>query len=255
LNNKKIFGIGLSRTGTTSLTRALEMLGYKASHWEDHDTINQHIIQNQFELPLLKHYDALVDNPIPSIYQELDQAYPGSKFILTTRDYESWIKSVKQHHLVNVGPDNPSFNTALCFGTWYFDEKKFKRKYEEHEEEVKNYFKGRKEDLLIIDICTGEGWEKLCPFLEKAKPKRPFPHKNQMDYNKKEGPAFHPEGHLKNRKPLTNTHSQELEEQKAANQKLENKLNSLQQELNGIYASISWRLIQFLLSPLRLLKK
>lgn len=31
----KIFGIGLNRTGTTSLAKALIILGYQAKHWND----------------------------------------------------------------------------------------------------------------------------------------------------------------------------------------------------------------------------
>ncbi len=229
----KVFGIGLSRTGTTSLTGALEILGYRTSHWEDHDQINQHLIQNQFTLDLLEYYDAITDNPIPSIYQELDKAYPNSKFVLTVRDFDSWLKSVEQHHLVNVGPTFPSFNTKLCFGSWYFDEKQFTRTYYEHEEEVKAYFKDRPGDLLIINICDGEGWEKLCPFLGQGIPSIAFPHQNQMDYSRNQIPNVHPEQKWKNRKNPTD------------------EAQALRHELDAIYASKSWRAIQWILTPVR----
>src|SRR5207237_3908 len=48
----KVFGIGLSRTGTTSLTRALELLGYRAKHYPT--------AESHFE-----EYDALTDTPVP----------------------------------------------------------------------------------------------------------------------------------------------------------------------------------------------
>jgi hypothetical protein len=35
---------------------------------------------------------------------------------------------------------------------------------ERHDREVMEYFKNREEDLLVLDIAAGEGWEKLCPF-------------------------------------------------------------------------------------------
>ena len=35
---------------------------------------------------------------------------------------------------------------------------------------VREYFKVRPHDLLIIDVAAGEGWEKLCPFLEQPIP-------------------------------------------------------------------------------------
>lgn len=247
----KIFGIGLSRTATTSLTQALEILGYRASHWEDHDLINQHLIKNQFELSLLKEYDALIDSPIPSIYQELDKTYPHSKFILTVRDFDSWLKSVRQHYLVNVGPENPSFNTALGFGSWYFDEKKFSRTYYEHEAEVKAYFKNRPADLLILDICKGEGWEKLCSFLAKPIPDVPFPFKNQIDYSLKEGPRQHPELRLKNIAGDSEPSLSETELLEKEKAELGKKLQAAQEELQAVYASKSWRMIRALLAPLR----
>ena len=35
------------------------------------------------------------------------------------------------------------------------------------------------EDLLIIDITKGEGWEKLCLFLNKEIPNTEFPHRHK----------------------------------------------------------------------------
>jgi hypothetical protein len=90
----KIFGIGLNRTGTTSLAKALSMLGYKAKHWNDTihmiDYIDGHwkIDYGQFDK-----FDAFVDTPVTRIYKELDKHYLGSKFILTTREMNSWLLS------------------------------------------------------------------------------------------------------------------------------------------------------------------
>ena len=50
-----------------------------------------------------------------------------------------------------------------------------KKTYLDHLEDVKKYFKDRPEDLLIINIISDEGWEKLCPFLNKKIPKKLFP--------------------------------------------------------------------------------
>jgi hypothetical protein len=42
--------------------------------------------------------------------------------------------------------------------------------------DVQEYFKDRPADLLVMNICAGEGWEKLCPFLNRdAIPSRDFP--------------------------------------------------------------------------------
>jgi len=45
---------------------------------------------------------------------------------------------------------------------------------------VMDYFKDRPDDLLIIDICSGEGFEKLAPFLGRPLPAQPFPHKGNI---------------------------------------------------------------------------
>src|SRR5438105_11325665 len=85
----KIFGIGLSKTGTTSLANALQILGYKTKdnmgvvNYATHDLSSVH-------LEVVEAYDALTDTPIPSFYRELDARYPGSRFILTVRDSDEW---------------------------------------------------------------------------------------------------------------------------------------------------------------------
>jgi hypothetical protein len=44
--------------------------------------------------------------------------------------------------------------------------------------DVNEYFSGREDDILYLDICGGEGWESLCKFLGKEVPDIPFPSKN-----------------------------------------------------------------------------
>jgi Sulfotransferase domain len=45
---------------------------------------------------------------------------------------------------------------------------------------VPEYFRGREQDLLGLDICAGEGWERLALFLGSAIPGQAFPHRNEM---------------------------------------------------------------------------
>ena len=83
-----IFGIGLSRTGTTSLHHALELLGYRSA------PSSAALLDDQYDR-LLDRYDAFTDNPIPFMYRDLDARYPGSKFILTTRPLAGWLASME----------------------------------------------------------------------------------------------------------------------------------------------------------------
>ena len=43
---------------------------------------------------------------------------------------------------------------------------------------IKEYFVDRPDDLLVIQICDGEGWQKLCPFLGEKIPEESFPARN-----------------------------------------------------------------------------
>jgi hypothetical protein len=56
---------------------------------------------------------------------------------------------------------------------------RFRRAYRRHVEDVKAYFADRPEDLLVLAVAQGEGFEKLAPFLGVPAPSQPFPHKGK----------------------------------------------------------------------------
>jgi len=176
----KVFGIGLSRTGTSSLHDALKMLGYRSLH----DPRHLLTLDAKGELALRVEsitYDALTDSAVAGTYKTLDANYPGSKFVLTVRDLESWLESCRRFFSRGKWQDDDV--TARLhqdlYGDSRFDERSFRDGYERHMSDVRAYFADREEDLLIIDIVGGEGWEKLGPFLGRATPDRPFPRRNR----------------------------------------------------------------------------
>ena len=83
----RIFGVGMHKTGTTSLYKALEILGFDTAHWSGPQWAKNIWLEMREgrSLTIEKHY-AITDLPITLLYRELDKAYPGSKFILTVRD-------------------------------------------------------------------------------------------------------------------------------------------------------------------------
>jgi hypothetical protein len=173
----KIFGIGLSRTGTTSLGLGLEMLGYKTIHFPiDLFTKQQHSICDQ--------YDALVDLPIPLYYKELDQKYPGSKFILTTRDEVGWLHSMKwllgeAKIIWRHGPNHTKLNAAM-YGTDVYDEAVLLAIYRKYNQEVLTYFKDRNDDFIHLDLNKGElNYEIICRFLNLPVLLDAFPKANE----------------------------------------------------------------------------
>ncbi len=186
MNINKIFGIGFHKTGTKSLASAFRKLGYKccAGVGIHEENLQENIYEMAFSM--VEKYDAFQDNPWPILYKELDLKFPNSKFILTVRDTENWIKSLVNHCKRRKTPMRKwIYGKANPLG----NEKLYIRRYEQHNQEVIEYFKDRPESLLIMDITKGEGWEKLCPFLGKEIPQVEFPVKNKGAYKNLEKKA------------------------------------------------------------------
>jgi hypothetical protein len=207
----KIFGIGLSRTGTRSLSEALEILGIRTAHLPLDRRTYRELASGVYALTVLTTCDALTDITAAPFYRRFDQTYPNSKFILTARDKDSWMRSMQrlnrrwleeaargpvgrlwhrfrfEHHvhrnllrsLVN-SPDHLRttlfIRTAMYGGLAFRDERQLSDVYDAHHRAVSEYFRSRPNDLLRLDICGGEEWEPLCRFLDKPIPERAFPH-------------------------------------------------------------------------------
>jgi hypothetical protein len=165
----KCWGIGLGRTGSTSLCRALELLGYEK------------VVHNP-KFPELKTLDGGADSEVILFYKYLDYKFPGSKFVLTLRPLESWLSSqeymVGKHPITSRNDDIPIMRRMTILGTVEFDRDKFTAAYHRHYADVRRYFRDRPQDLLEMDILKGDGWATLCPFLGLPVPPVDFPHLN-----------------------------------------------------------------------------
>lgn len=180
----RIFGIGMHKTATTSLHHALQILGYDSAHWKSAHwakNIYTEMLALGRSRTLEKHY-ALMDLPIPLLYKQLDAAYPGSKFILTIRDENNWLRSVRNHWNPDCNKFRAGWNTdpfthkihKALYGQRGFDAEIFLARYRQHNAEVLEYFKRRK-DLLVMDMDRGAGWSQLCGFLGKTRPAVEYP--------------------------------------------------------------------------------
>jgi len=185
----KIIGAGFQKTGTSTLREALKILGYKVKDCTDRALIP--ILKQDFKsvLKILDGYDAAEDTPWYMIYKELDELIPNSKFILTVREKESWYTSVSRH----IG------DLRLASHEWIYGRGKGLPKYhktnslqvyERHNREVRDYFKNRPRDLLVLDFAAGDQWEKLCNFLGHDIPDVPFPHYNNSKAPQKQRSAL-----------------------------------------------------------------
>lgn len=177
-NAERVFAIGLSKTGTSSLTIALRQLGYRTKHFPI-----EMVVLRGGELRLRPEeaavHECLTDTPVAYFYRELDRRFPGSKFILTVRDLDGWLKSCRTHFAKpSWGRRMDRLHTEL-YGSREFDRAGFSEGYERHVSGVTEYFESRPEDLLVLDIGKGEGWDELCSFLEVSVPDVPFPWVNR----------------------------------------------------------------------------
>jgi hypothetical protein len=184
----RIFGIGMHKTATTSLGHALEELGCDVGHWKNAHwakAIWEEMKAQGCSRTLERSY-ALCDLPIPLLFRELDAAYPGSKFILTTRDEDGWIESVRTHWS-DKNPyrsqwDTDPFTNKIhreLYGGVKFNEPVMRERFRRHNAEVLEYFKDRPRDLLVMNMSKGAGWYELCGFLRKPLPDVPYPHANK----------------------------------------------------------------------------
>jgi hypothetical protein len=163
-----IFGVGLHKTATMSMTVALRMLGWDVIH--SNVIVDRMLMEEQKAgHPPLSHFvgkvNAFFDHPIPDIWPDLTKHYKRAKWILTTREWEPWIESREWH----VSPDKRG---------WGIDREKIRQRYDEHHAEVRKFFDGNP-DFLEMDITQGDGWDALCPFLGVEKPAYQFPKVNE----------------------------------------------------------------------------
>lgn len=174
----KVFCVGFHKTGTTSMARALRKIGYRVAGPFGINDVNiaDHALPRA--LMLAERYDAFQDNPWPILFRELDAHFPGSKFVLTVRDSHDWIKSVVDHF--GLG-DTPMRRWIYGEGIPIGHESTYIQRYEAHNQEVIDYFADRPNDLLVMDLSKGDGWDKLCPFLGCATQQGEFPHANRRE--------------------------------------------------------------------------
>ncbi len=178
MSNAKIFGIGFHKTGTTSLIQALKILEYKCkgSFGVSDPDISRNVYDRAFSQ--VDNYDAFIGHPWTVIFRELDERYPGSKFILTLRPAEKWIASMTKHF---GGETTPMRTWVYGAGCPEGNEQIYISRYEQHSRDVIEHFKNRPEDLLVLRLTEGDGWDKLCPFLGKDIPGVDFPYANKVN--------------------------------------------------------------------------
>jgi len=190
----KIFGVGLSKTGSTSLGKALEMLGYKNIH-NDRAFVPFLYPEGQYNFTgRYDHVDAVEDLPTAMYYEQMLHEYPNARFVLTVRDAEAWYTSFSQHQkditelYGGVLPFRLQKITEMAYGTVEDDKETWVQHFNAHNAHVQEVIPAGQ--LLVMDITKGQGWKELCQFLGRqdgqcAHPEAAFPAENTKEDRQK----------------------------------------------------------------------
>jgi len=178
---RKVFGIGLNKTGTTSLKLAMDHLGYRTSG-SNKALLRQ--VRRGNVAPAIAHsreFDSFSDWPWPLIYRELHEEYGDRAcYILTRRSsFEKWFASIETH----ARSSRLFSGQGLAYGYYrpFGRSQAYAEIYNSHNDAVRTYFTtGPGAGAPFLEMCLddGDGWEKLCGFLGHPVPDQPFPHRN-----------------------------------------------------------------------------
>jgi Sulfotransferase domain len=205
----KLIGAGLPRTATTTQMVALEQLGF-APCYHMRDLLGD----LEKGLPLWEgvaegkpDWDAIfgdarstVDWPSARYYRELIDYYPDAKVLLSVRDGEGWVRSMREtvwglfhadsvmRHLSDARTVvDPQWNRYIALMThmnWdeqtgamagdTFSDEGLIAVMDEWNETVKSTVGADR----LLTWYPSDGWEPLCDFLEVDIPAEPVPHLN-----------------------------------------------------------------------------
>jgi len=185
----KIFIVGLSKTGTTSIGDALVLLGYKRLGWKDIRSRQLVHTWANGDYDALKdqtrYFDAFEDLPWPFMYRQMAEMYPTAKFVLSLRkDEQTWLTSMRRH----VGRGNWRAYEYF-YGTDQVDghEDVVLHSYRNHTENVRSYFRHQPHRYveITIDDDGDVNWEAICRVAECPEgrvPSVPFPKSNTASH-------------------------------------------------------------------------
>ncbi len=198
--SKRIFCISIQRTGTTSVGKFFRDFGYRWAGWpiDQKNHLSKSWYDGDFE-KIFSSVDFLAanafeDSPwyLPGFYKILFHRFPDAKFILLTRDTDSWFQSMVHHsqgniigasrihckayrreieyfNLLHAGSldehkENQNFSTKTLKLNGYQDH--YKNLYRLHTLEVQDFFNRHSpESLHHGELDDPQKWQKLGEFL------------------------------------------------------------------------------------------
>lgn len=213
--NLKVIGLGLSRTGTTSLSAAFEILGLGPSHQgvdlfrspqrtEAFHDIYTKLLNGTWKagdpalserlVCLMRGYRSTTDGPINYFTREIYAAYPSVLYVLGVRDggaaewWSSFMAAVGLHFSENW--DRTVFRTLILpvgFIRRTDDYVQLMRqlwikRFGSVDQQLYDKHNAEVKQVIPADqllvFQAKQGWEPLCKFLDLPAPSQPFPNLN-----------------------------------------------------------------------------
>jgi hypothetical protein len=179
----KIVGIGLNKTGTTTLAAAGRELGWTRGlscrrdlliEWRRGECLGI--------LEAVAQADLCEDWPYPLAFREILEHFGDTaRYVLTLRSSpQVWLDSLKKH-AERVSATSHCRLLAYGYAYPHGAEQQHLDFYRRHADAVRTRFEARGAGHLLLEVCweTEPGWERLCPFLGVPVPAIPFPHENR----------------------------------------------------------------------------
>lgn len=205
-NRPKFFCIGKNKTGTTSLAKAFEQLGYQVGEQRPAQMLLREYVRRDFE-PIIRYCrsaEVFQDSPFsyPETYKYMDAAFSGSKFILSVRDSgDQWYESLTRFHAERFGagkiptaddlkrapniwkgrawesnraiynsPEGDPYNREVLIN-----------QYHQHNAAIREYFKTRPDDFLEINVASQNDYRRFVEFIGVESSDEGFPWENSIE--------------------------------------------------------------------------
>lgn len=155
-----IFGIGLNKTGASSLHEKLKEWGLVSYLYTDVSMPTARLME-LLAAGARPPFNAVVDVPyVMREFRWLAKVFHYSKFVCTERDMASWIESRTRHltWLKKHRPDDEWASAPIDAASW-------EREHREHYRLVEEFFSDKMDRLLRINIPAGDDARTLRSFI------------------------------------------------------------------------------------------
>ena len=207
----RVIGVGLQRTGTTSLALALDELGYgpcyniRTLNSEPHRVVDWIAAEEDPSLAdwerIFGGFESAVGSPASAFWREIADAFGSAKVILTVRPAEGWYESASATLSEALAPQPAAVRLLAWQGlrrrgadddlakanddfqqrTWerevgghFTDRDRAIAAFDKHVADVRAHIPAGR--LLVYSVR--DGWGPLCAFLGVSEPEEPFPREN-----------------------------------------------------------------------------